>query len=83
MKNKSKLYYEDLKNEVNNKLFSARKNLKGRMEKMASDTFKEKRLTEEFAKNIFPYFVQFNNMDYDPNEKDLTKYQFLIQKQKC
>ena len=38
---------------------------------------------EEFAKNIFPYFVQFNNMEYDPNEKDLTKYQFLIQKQKC
>ncbi len=37
---------------VNNKLFSARKILKGRMKKMASDTFKEQRLTEEFAKNI-------------------------------
>ncbi len=38
---------------------------------------------DDFYKNIFPYFVQFNNMEYDVNETDLTKYQFLIQKQKC
>lgn len=37
---------------VNNKLFSARKKIKERMVKMASDTFREQRLDEEFAKNI-------------------------------
>ena len=35
---------------------------------------------EEFNNNIFPWFVQFNNMPYDKNETDLTKYQFLITK---
>ena len=38
---------------------------------------------DEYSQNIFPYFVQFNNMEYDKNETDLTKYQFLIQKQLC
>ena len=35
---------------------------------------------DEFNNNIFPWFVQFNNMPYDKNETDLTKYQFLITK---
>ena len=33
---------------------------------------------QEFSENIFPWFVEFNNMPYDPNETDLTKYQYLI-----
>ena len=37
---------------------------------------------QEFSENIFPWFVEFNNMPYDPNETDLTKYQYLITKQK-
>jgi len=37
---------------------------------------------QEFSDNIFPWFVEFNNMPYDPNETDLTKYQYLITKQK-
>ena len=37
---------------------------------------------EEFSTNIFPYFVQFNDLEYDVNETDLSKYQFLIQKKK-
>ena len=35
---------------------------------------------EEFNNNIFPWFIQFNNMPYDKNETDITKYQFLITK---
>ena len=35
---------------------------------------------EEFNNNIFPWFIQFNNMPYDKNETDLTKYQYLITK---
>ena len=37
---------------------------------------------EEFNNNIFPWFVQFNNYPYDKNETDLTKYQYLITKDK-
>ncbi len=37
---------------------------------------------QEFSENIFPWFVEFNNMPYDEKETDLTKYQYLIRKQK-
>ena len=37
---------------VNNYLYEARQNLKGWLFDMAKDTFKEKRLSEDFAKNI-------------------------------
>lgn len=37
---------------------------------------------QEFSDNIFPWFVEFNNMPYDEKETDLTKYQYLIRKQK-
>jgi RNA polymerase sigma factor (sigma-70 family) len=37
---------------VNNYLYEARAMLKGRLLEMANDTFKEQRLSEEFAKNI-------------------------------
>lgn len=37
---------------VNNYMHEARKLLKGRLVKMAGDTFREQRLSEEFAKNI-------------------------------
>jgi RNA polymerase sigma factor (sigma-70 family) len=37
---------------VNNYLYEARQNLKGRLFDMAKDTFKEKRLSENFANNI-------------------------------
>jgi len=32
----------------------------------------------EFNENIFPYFTQFNNMPYDPDEKKLGIYQYNI-----
>ena len=35
---------------------------------------------EEFNNNIFPWFIQFNNMPYDKNETDITKYHYLITK---
>ena len=37
---------------------------------------------QEFSENIFPWFVEFNNMPYDEKETDLTKYQYLIRTQK-
>ena len=36
----------------------------------------------EFNTNIFPWFVEFNNYPYDEKETDLTKYQYLITKDK-
>tara|TARA_Y100000389_G_C17383032_1_gene475431 strand:- start:448 stop:864 length:417 start_codon:yes stop_codon:yes gene_type:complete len=32
----------------------------------------------EFNENIFPYFTQFNNMPYDPDETKLEVYQYNI-----
>jgi len=32
----------------------------------------------EWETNIFPYFVQFNNMPYDFSVRDLTMYQYVI-----
>tara|TARA_Y100000389_G_scaffold204697_1_gene258947 strand:- start:1324 stop:1767 length:444 start_codon:yes stop_codon:yes gene_type:complete len=37
---------------------------------------------EEFNENIFPWFIEFNNLPYDINETDLTKYQYVIRKSK-
>ena len=33
---------------------------------------------EEFNKNIFPYFTPFNNIPYDPLEKNLDIFQYNI-----
>tara|TARA_Y100000287_G_C14143387_1_gene315846 strand:+ start:167 stop:604 length:438 start_codon:yes stop_codon:yes gene_type:complete len=38
---------------------------------------------DEFNENIFPWFIQFNNLPYDQEETDLTKYQYLISKNNC
>ena len=43
---------------------------------------KHKFSQDEFNTNIFPWFVEFNNYPYDEKETDLTKYQYLITKDK-